>query len=175
MSRLQGAALSFLLSSKEDWTQCSYQQLKEKLVYHFESGRSAAKAKLLAVQCGKDLWTFNEKFTEAAATATAHMGEEWVKDVYLDKLPVQVATHLALNQHKPLQKLQSKATDVQARFKTRAPDVPRFQDPERARCDRCGSWHRKRDPCANGGTHSHGPKGANPPRPFVRENRDARV
>ena len=112
MSRLQGAALSFLMGLAHGWASSMYQELKETLVAHFKGARTMAQAKLQALVCGKDVVAFSEKFTELAAAATQHMGTEWIKSLYVSKVPAPLRMHLRSFHELPLQQLVTKATHL---------------------------------------------------------------
>ena len=142
--KLEGAALSWLLGQEEDWEMWTYEEIKEKLLLHFQGESTIHERKLMNLRCGSDLVKFNEDFALLAAAATPGMGSKWVKSVYLQAVyPRDLALFLSTYRHESLQQIMSKALEVDAVYKSqRGKGMPsqQPQNPDRHRCPTCSRW-----------------------------------
>lgn len=127
-ARLEGPAQLWLLGQGADWEAWGYSDLKRELTRHFRGEQSVYRRKLLSLRCNTGLPKFHLEFTAAAAAAMPVMGEEWVKEQYLDQVqPRELAPFLRARSSEPLQILMAAALDLEADLKScRAPSRPTF-------------------------------------------------
>ena len=131
-SRLEGSARAWFQGLGEPVMDMAYGQLKELLLHHFKGERSNHARRLLALSCEqRKVAKFNDDFAAQAAAATAHMGEEWVKETYISALrPAVIGRMLRLmqTQEEPLQRLMAAALNLEGSYAGAAtePGQPRY-------------------------------------------------
>ena len=136
--------------------------------------------KLLSLRCVGGLTKFHTEYTAAAAAAMPIMGEEWVKEQYLDQVqPRDLAPFLRARSSEPLQVLMAAALDLEADLKsartaarpthittTTTPSGGRgsnggmVQNPNRKPCEKCRRWKFMWDACTNCGQAGTGKRPA---------------
>jgi hypothetical protein len=116
--KLQGAAAAWLQGLEDRLRYITYTDLKASLLAHF-GGEVTAHVRTLQrlKQRGANLAEHNIRFSCEAAAAAGMMSPLWAKELYLASLAsTKVREHLQAFLHLDLQRLQTKALDLDMLF-----------------------------------------------------------
>lgn len=157
ISRLEGSAQAWWLGL-EDTDLLSYDAIRALLMDHFQGEKSVHGRRLQALKFGNDLGKFNQDFLKLSSAARPHMGDEWIKEIYLGAVkPTSLALQLRGFSGEKLGRLMARAEDLEPYYK----HTPQAQNPGRVKCEKCGFWHDRNGPCrtAAGSQSGNNPRG----------------
>lgn len=86
ISKLTGAAYSWLTGQGSAWGHLSYQELKAALMDHFKGESALFVCHLEELRCTGTVTEFNKEFVQRAAAALPILGEFGVKRAYINQL-----------------------------------------------------------------------------------------
>ena len=117
VSRLEGSAQAYWMGL-EDTSTLSYSAIKELLVSQFAGEVSMHGRRLQALKMGADLGKFHQEFLKLASAARPHMGDAWIKEVYLAAIrPAPLALQLRGFLHETLGRLMARTEDLEPYYK----------------------------------------------------------
>jgi hypothetical protein len=168
LASLKGPVTNWL-QDQEGWRSWDYDVMKEELRKEYALELSQNVTRLENLEYRNDISKFNEAFRKLSSTCKKFCPEVMQKKIYLKALrPTALAQQLtSFAMDHSLQQVMAAAVNLEPTYKGRSSNAPgdggnrpRYQDPNRAFCAKCGRWHAKDGKCDDKHKSNGGRQGA---------------